>query len=72
MPKTNSDELGSMLRCRVRDASREAYREAAGAARMSESEWVRTVLDAAAGVSALPRQLMRVVDVSQAVKDGDW
>lgn len=58
---------------RVSEEAVEAYRKAAEKAGLSTSEWVRLVLDAAAGVSELPKQLMRVVEFKpRKVRDGDW
>ncbi len=40
---------------------------------MSDSEWVRCVVEAAAGVSELPEQLVRVVAYpARKVRDGKW
>lgn len=40
---------------------------------MSDSEWVRLVVEAAAGVSELPDQLARVVTYQpRKVRDGKW
>lgn len=41
---------------------------------MSDSEWVRIVVEAAAGISDLPEQLTRVVvyQPPRKVRDGKW
>lgn len=41
---------------------------------MTDSEWVRLVVEAAAGVSELPEQLVRVVTYQppRKVRDGKW
>lgn len=58
---------------RVSEASRAAIRKAAEKAGMTDSEWVRLVVEAAAGVSELPEQLVRVVAYPpRKVRDGKW
>lgn len=59
---------------RVSEEAREAYKKAAEDAGLSESEWARLVLDAAAGISQFPEQLMRVVEFRERkpVRDGKW
>ena len=51
----------------------ETFRKAAEAANMSLSEWARLILSAAAGSSAIPEQLTRVVEFkARKVRDGNW
>jgi hypothetical protein len=59
---------------RVSEDSVRAYKKAAEKAGLSTSEWARLVLDSAAGVSAFPEQLTRVVHFQKAkkVRDGKW
>lgn len=57
---------------RLRDCERDAIHAAAEQAGLSDSEWARLVLAAAAGASALPEQLTRVVTVRTKVRDGKW
>jgi antitoxin component of RelBE/YafQ-DinJ toxin-antitoxin module len=59
---------------RVSEASRAAIHKAAEKAGMTDSEWVRLVVEAAAGVSELPEQLVRVVTYERRrkVRDGKW
>lgn len=58
---------------RVSDEELEAFRKAAEEANLSLSEWARLVLSAAAGSSALPQQLTRVVEFKpRKVRDGEW
>lgn len=59
---------------RVSEASRAAIRKAAEKAGMSDSEWVRIVVEAAAGISDLPEQLTRVVvyQPPRKVREGKW
>lgn len=59
---------------RVSEASRAAIHKAAEKAGMTDSEWVRIVVEAAAGISDLPEQLTRVVvyQPPRKVRDGKW
>lgn len=58
---------------RVSEEELETFRKAAEEAKLSLSEWARLVLSAAAGSSALPEQLTRVVDFKpRKVRDGQW
>ena len=58
---------------RVSEEELETFRKAAEDANLSLSEWARLILSAAAGSSALPEQLTRVVEFkSRPVRDGKW
>lgn len=58
---------------RVSEEELDAFRKAAEEANLSLSEWARLVLSAAAGSSALPEQLTRVVEFkARKVRDGNW
>lgn len=57
---------------KVTDESLAAYKAAAALAGMTVSEWVRLVLDAAAGRCEMPEQLQRVVRYETRVRDGKW
>ena len=58
---------------RVSEASRAAIHKAAEKAGMTDSEWVRIVVESAAGICELPDQLTRVVAYQpRKVRDGKW
>ncbi len=65
-------ERALVFSLRLREIERDAIRRAASEAGLSDSEWARLVLAAAAGASALPEQLTRVVTVRTKVRDGKW
>jgi hypothetical protein len=59
---------------KVSDEEIAAFDRAAAEAGMSRHRWIVTVLAAASGGSALPQQLMRVVQFvpPKPVRDGKW
>lgn len=58
---------------RVSEEVREAIRSAAAKSRLSDSEWVRLVVEAAAGVSDLSEHLARAKQFGAGkVRDGKW
>lgn len=68
-----SDEKETTISIRAVEAERDAYEKAAKAACMSRHAWMKMILNAASGVSDLPNQMMRVIEVQQLpVRDGQW
>ena len=66
-------ELDTVITFKTTEKAREAYDKAAESVNMDRSTWVRTMLDAAAGVSDLPDQMMKIIKVqNKPVKDGKW
>lgn len=66
-------ELDIVITFKASEKARDVYDKAAESVNMDRSTWIRTVLDAAAGVSNLPDQMMRIIQVqSKPVRDGKW
>jgi len=72
-----------ILNFRIQEGAADAYGRMAAAAGMTRNEWVVSVLNAAAGLSVLPDELKRQVEIEEwseddgedspkKVRDGNW